>query len=286
MLALLLVLAACAGDDDDDRADTINPPTSTLAPATATPEPPTPTLEPTVTEPEPTNTEQAESSDEPTPEPTDEPASTATPTIEPTAAPAPTATPEPTADTGDGDDRPEDDLAQSLLLQIEDMPVGWTTSDLHIDDDEEEDDDDLFICDTPPIDEQLQATGGAETSFEQSQLGPWVEQLVAVLESQDDAEEAMEWFRDAFTCAEWHTENDDGQPVVWRLSPLSFPVVGDETFATRASVDSGGFTFDVDLIIFRESRVISMILNLGLSIDPDDTIAVSEAAAQRIRDGL
>ena len=69
---------------------------------------------------------------------------------------------------------------------------------------------------------------------------------------------ASEVFKD---CKEWVTKDDDGTTVTWRPVPLSFPKVGDETFATRVSATGIPLfgTAQVDLVFFRRGNVIAFL---------------------------
>lgn len=318
VLTVAVALLAACGGNGDDRADTLVTATSTAAStespaATSTHEAPdlekqpvplgtesvpTPTLTetPTVAA-TPTLAETLTTAATPTvvETPTDEPALEQSPTSEPTT---PAATPSPdqgddmptqaSEDTGDDDAKPEDDLAQSLLLEVPELPTGWTLSEVGMDDDDEsETDDEEGICGAPPIDAQVEASGEAERSFQASQLGPFAFHLIGLFATEDEAEQAFELTRQAFSCEQWTDVDETGEETVWQISPLSFPNPGDETFAVRINATSDGFAFEGDVIAVRVGRSFMVIQNLGLgAVDSETTIAIVDAAVAKVRAGL
>ncbi|MEU6020676.1 hypothetical protein [Micromonospora sp. NPDC047134] len=79
----------------------------------------------------------------------------------------------------------------------------------------------------------------AEAGFQGGQLGPFVAEVLTAL-PQTDAQRAMAAFRRAMQeCAEF-TSSGDLSGVTIRLEQLSFPTMGDETFAYRVIAAAGG----------------------------------------------
>lgn len=244
LILFVILLAACG----PDRAQTIDPPAPT--------DEPTPAVEVTAAEP----TAQL-------PTPTDEPQ----PTDEPTAAPAtPTTEPEPTAEpAGDTADVDQEALLAALLT-LDDMPTGWTGT-------------------APTV--ELRTPGGtypsfcaaelparsiaaAAVDFEKSALGPLFSQTIVLYPDGDSAEAA---FDDLLEAARNCPEMTDSAGNTNTFSPLSFPAIGDETFAMRSS----GLV-ELDIINIRVDDALITIMHGGLgAVDSTQTETFARAAVAR-----
>lgn len=275
-ILLAILLAACG----PDRAQTIDPPVATRRPApikepTATPVPPTATAEPS-----PTRTPTAEPSltlvptDEPTLTPMPTAAPTETPTEEPTPIP-PTATtapptPVPTqAPIGDASQVDQAALMASLLT-INDMPTGWAGGGA------------VFEPRTPggtytSFCAQLPARSiaAAYVEFEKSALGPYLTHSIVVY---PDSASARAAFDDLVAAAQNCPQVTDSSGSVNTLSPLSFPSIGEATFAIRSSgaveMDAINILVDNVLINIRHGAY-------GSPVDSALTETVARAAVER-----
>ncbi|MFW6074662.1 MAG: hypothetical protein ACOC9Y_03650 [Chloroflexota bacterium] len=298
---MMVLLVGCMSDSDYDMESEEAAPTQTAAMAsTSTPaadeadiEPTeAPTDEPTVT---PTREPTATATEEPTSTPvtpTEEPSATPEPTEtstveqEPTQAPATPSSAEPTApDGGDSDgDRPEDELARSLLLELDDLPAGFLQ-----DEDVtalEEDSDEPSICGAQPIESQLPPSGRVERSFNRGVLGPFIAQLIVLYETEEEAQEAMQLYRDEVSCEEWSTE-EDGEEVTWTLSPMVIDNYGDEAHAVRFNVDISGFEVEGDMLAARSGRGLTLIQHLTIGdVDSAVSTQVMSTAAAKLAAGL
>ena len=199
----------------------------------------------------------------------DEPAQT----IAPPEPPEPDQTEEieadPRADAEDGPEaatEPGDLDPQDGLLRLEDMPTGWTEEAV-ADEDEDEGGGAAGLCGVQPLDE-VAAIDRADRRFAAGDLGPLLDQLVAVFED-GEAAEAMGSVLDALDdCDEWTEEAEDG-PVTFRPSPLSFPGFGDETVAVRISAEADIVDATVDMIVWRHGDLLSAIAYTEIFGSPD-----------------
>lgn len=212
----LCLSIACGGDES---ADTVSPPSSSVATTAA-----------------------ANRS------PTDTPAtrSIATATVE-------TPTNEPTVQ--------DEDLAEALL-RLEDLPAGWSPTPPGDDDN----DDDSGFCNQPPAVDPTAARASASADFQQSEFGPFFSQTLASYSS-DDAKSIMKAIKDTLgSCSEWVQVADDGTSMTWHLLPLSFPKVGDETFAARLSTSDVPFfgAMQGDVVFWRRGNLIESVIYLTI----------------------
>jgi hypothetical protein len=176
----------------------------------------------------------------------------------PEPEPTPIPTPEPVAEY-------TDEETEQFLLSLEDMPTGWTKSsdseagllDIRLDLVESES---MYCSDDPdsyPIDEP---TLGASAGFNRDLLGPYLSQSVLLFGSETDASRHMDWFKnEVFGCDSF---SDDA--VEWRLDEISFPPLGDDSFAVRMSTASELGEIGGDLVLLRVVNVFSLLVYIDI----------------------
>lgn len=263
------ILVACGGEGDD-RADTVAVATATST--TAVPE--------ITSDASPTDDTDSEDQELTAASPTTDASPTVAATETSQADPAKESSPTAMAESADPEaTTPIDENLVSALLTLDDLPVGWTTSELGDDDDS----DDAGICGTEPLDDLVKPIGKAEAEFQQSNLGPFLSESLAVYESTDDAQSVMEAARSTFTCSEWTDTNAEGEETVWSISPLSFPTIGDETFVLRLSANIGIANMEYDAVFFRMGDKIALVGHIDLgSVDSDQTVEFAQLAAEKL----
>jgi hypothetical protein len=213
----------------------------------------------------------------PTSVPTKPPA-TAT-RIEPTATVTSTPTETPTAVPEPID---EEDLSEALLT-ISDMPTGWTTS--PPDEEEESADEGETFTTVCNVELPRRSLTQVKAEFQKSQLGPFLQHTITAYPP-GEAELFLEDFIDAAnSCTEWTTAEDD-QQFTWRLAPLSFPNLGDETFAIRTSTELELLgLMEIDTIYIREADVIINIAHMAIGIsgiDSEQTEVFARLAIEKL----
>jgi hypothetical protein len=75
----------------------------------------------------------------------------------------------------------------------------------------------------------------------------------------------------------------DGKVTEFRLSALSFPKLGDDTFAVRMSTDAEGLSVVIDVIVVRRSGVMMLLTNAGVGVGTPDS-ATTETVARKALD--
>jgi hypothetical protein len=170
----------------------------------------------------------------------------------------------------------EDDL-KPLMLTLSDMPVGWTTWN-----DDSGDDSSSPLCGHPGDSGINQVKTSVD--FKKSDFGPFFSETLAVFKK-GDAEQWMDQFKAKLTCNEDTITGDDGTPTPVELSPLSFPKIGDDTFALRMTADTGILgSYVVDAIYVRVGNKVIGILNLQLgAVDSDLTQSLTQLAVDRVK---
>lgn len=158
----------------------------------------------------------------------------------------------------------QDDL-ERMSLQLADMPTGWSENAP-----EDDDDDSLGFCATDT--DQLLDTDSwprLAKQFSAGALGPFLAHSLLAAPDDASAKDFMDQFaRLAEQCQTWTNED-----ASYSLSPVNYPQVGDETFAVRLTVESGGFSYVSDVIVIREASVLSMLLPVALG-EPIDSATV------------
>ena len=243
----MLVFAACGGGaaTSNDRAATIPSPTAT-AQSVATADS---TAVPSTTE------------------------VAMTPQSTATVLPTKVATPTPQPSKG----LPTSDQLKTALLTLSDMPTGWTTSDQTGSDSSSS-----SMCGATPTPTSSDETT-VSVDFQKSQLGPFLtEQIVVVLSGQ--MKTAFDQIKNSLSCMSWTEPDSEGTPTTYQLSPLSFPKMGDDTFAFRMSGGSGMFTFEADAVYIRVGDSAITIANVAVgSVDSDLTASIAEKAVDKLR---
>jgi hypothetical protein len=213
---------------------------------------------------------------------TPSPAASATvtrPAVTTTPAAAPMSSEEPTS-TADAARRDvtDADLAMALL-RLEDLPVGWTTQPLT----EMDEDDDSTICDVREPDTRIEPAARAKTEFQQSDMGPFLAHRVADHERWETAESEMRFVRDAFSCSEWNTMID-GREVTYRITPLSFPQLGDDAYAVRVAFAFDFVLIETNFVFIRVNRYVIAIAHFGIGgVDSAQTELFARLAVERLR---
>ena len=164
----------------------------------------------------------------------------------------------------------------ATLLTLKDMPTGFTpdTSSPTGDDDSG--------CE--PLDKaDAGEQSGVEASFTKGDFGPFIEQSLAQLPI-DRAQRSMDQLATVLDKCRTITDvNEDGTKIRFRLSGLSFPRIGDDTFAFRMKADSNGFTMNADVVAIRRGGVLTLIVHLGLgAIDSALTEKIARKALTKI----
>lgn len=198
------------------------------------------------------------------------------PTEAPAAATtAPSTTTPPEQPTTPPDPPPPSDVDEeallAALLTLEDMPTGWTGTSPE------------FEQRTPGgtyssfcTELEARSIAAATVDFQKSAFGPLLTENIVVYPDNASASAA---FDDLLEAAQNCTEMVDDAGNVNKFSPLSFPAIGDDTFAMRSS----GLV-ELDLINIRSGNVIISIMHGGLgAVDSAQTETFVRAAYDRYR---
>jgi hypothetical protein len=153
---------------------------------------------------------------------------------------------------------PRDIALNEVIVQLGDLPTGWSPSAP-----EDDGEDDSFCEGHDPLN-QIEPTEEAESSFQQSDFGPFVFAGAGTYTG-DQASEVMDAFAETADACQSFTETDeDGAETTYTISPLSFPDLSDDTFAFRMSATSPLGPFNLDVAAVRKGTVVLIIVNGGL----------------------
>lgn len=162
---------------------------------------------------------------------------------------------------------------KKALIKLEDMPSGYSEDPDLISDEEDEDE---ITAGSKKCKELMSALDGkdraeepfgeGEVGFKQSDFGPFVGESVSSFKG-SQIKDGMEKVRDAFEgCKKFETTDKDGAKLKFRVAPMSFPKLGDDTIAVKMSgtESSFGMSFDFNLVAVRVDQNVVMMINFGI----------------------
>jgi hypothetical protein len=197
---------------------------------------------------------------------------TPTPTQTPTFTPTPTETPKPLTK----------EVLSRALLRLEDLPAGWYEA--PADSEENTSTTGTFLCTEYEKKAILKAYG----DFRKSQLGPILIHSISAYPPDVSADQFNFMLKAADDCKEF-TDTENGETTQWTLSIISFPQLGEQSYAIRLSSEFMLGFIQVDSVYFRIGDTISSIqyMVIGLEgIDSAQTEAFARTAEERLWDVL
>jgi hypothetical protein len=156
-----------------------------------------------------------------------------------------------------------DPALEEVVVQLDDLPSGYTATPP----DDDPADDSGFCGDEDVLTKSLEeAPASAESNFKQSDFGPFVASFAARYDDSDTAEEFVDRFaHEAAGCGEFTETDEDGATVTYRFEPLSFPKVGDQTFATRLTGTTVLGALVLDIAVARVDDTAVGVVNGGFA---------------------
>ncbi len=142
---------------------------------------------------------------------------------------------------------------QEVILRLEDLPAGWAETPLEEEEEDGEPDcgDEVFIA-AGITDDDLDADGAdsADSTFSLGAFGPFL--IVSVIGDTDGAAGVFDLLPEAMAACDG-TVDDDGNTT--SVLPVSFPKIGDDTFAARMDIE-GFFPVSMLFSLVREGDVV------------------------------
>ena len=160
-------------------------------------------------------------------------------------------------------DEDTDERLSDALLTIEDMPTGWTLTPPYEEDDNRADPYDVVFG---QLDQDASACVRAD--FQESEFGPMADLVHVIYLFPDgkakraiEAKRAMVEVCDDFdSYTEWAEVAKINTDMIWKDRSLSFPKIGDETFAFRRSGASRLGAVELDVIVWRRGDIAEVII--------------------------
>lgn len=173
---------------------------------------------------------------------------------------------------------PEAAALEQVVVQLSDMPTGWAVSPP-----EEEESDDAFCDGLDPFNE-VTPQDEAESTFQQSDFGPFVASGASLYKDDDEAAGVMDRLTDmANTCQSFTQPEDDGTETEYTISALSFPDLGDDTFAFRMAGTTAFGPLNLDVVAVRDGALVLAVINGGLgAADSELTESLMQTMAERV----
>lgn len=167
-----------------------------------------------------------------------------------------------------GDDAGDDDDIRAKLLTASDLPTGYVQQPAA---DDADDDESEFCPALDDLGETDEPTEEAEVAFAKEEAGAFgfttIVHNLGRFESEEAADAAFDEFSLGMqTCQTFDTSDDEGT-FKGSFAPLSFPNLGDETFAIHmvGDAESQGITIDLagDFVVVRQGRTIMLLFTIG-----------------------
>lgn len=168
---------------------------------------------------------------------------------------------------------PSQDLLDEAVLPISAMPTGWA----RVPESEPSD----RACDISlgsVLGVEDIPTGRAEFA-EDPDLGPLVVLSVGVLPPDVGNVDVLSSMRDAMLDCEGTLDEAD-----FSFSELSFPAIGDQSFAVRMNVETGGSSFAMDIVQARVGNVVVQVA--GAAVFGDSTAILRQFAEPQLERAL
>lgn len=147
----------------------------------------------------------------------------------------------------------------SVVVSLQDLPAGWTAST------PEEDEEDDEICDGQDPFNAVEPVEEAESNFEQGSFGPFLSSIAGRYASTDDAQGVLDAVAGAVDQCQTFTDvDDDGTEVTYTFAALSFPKLGEDTYAARLSATTPFGPLALDFAFAREGDAVAAVINGGL----------------------
>lgn len=206
-------------------------------------------------------------------------AATVEATSTPTETPAAASTAEPTAASTQvaAAGQPTQDQLTSGLLTVSDMPDGWSD----VPPDPSTDAEPVGFCQPDAVSgiNQIRANG----AFQQQDQGLYLQETLTGF-APGDSTAWMNWVQPTVNCAQV-TDNSVSPPVVYRVTALNFPTMGDQILAYRLSVSDPSLgEIAYDIVYARVGKCVAAIANLALgTANSDLTQSAAQTAVNRAR---
>jgi len=169
------------------------------------------------------------------------------------------------------------------LLRLADMPAGFT-----VDRSRDSQDDSPSGCrKLDALDNfDVKAPIKGEVKYKGGAFGPFVDETVAVMG--DSAEQLYRSFRDAMqSCHSFRSKNDDGSYSRGTFEALSFPNIGDDTFAAQMKIGPVPLVGSAyaDFVLVRLGDVFVLLVTAQVAAPPDGSefAQLSKKAVHRVK---
>lgn len=148
----------------------------------------------------------------------------------------------------------------SVVITLQDLPTGWTASPPEAQAPQDEE-----FCEGQDPFDAVEPVEEAESAFEQGAFGPFLSSIAGRYASADDAQQVLDALAHAVDQCQTFTEiDDDGTETTYRFTALSFPNVGDDTYAARMSATTPVGPLALDFAFARQGQAVAGIINGGL----------------------
>jgi hypothetical protein len=150
---------------------------------------------------------------------------------------------------------PELDAA---VLRIEDVPTGYAVSP------PSNDTADQGVCNKQPVSKLVPSVVKAQRGFQKATLGPFISEVLLAYADPATAGSAIQTLRsETQGCTSYQQKGSDGTTTNYQLAPLSFPRLGDDTFAVQVNTSGGFFPVTANLVVLRRTNLVLVVATVG-----------------------
>jgi hypothetical protein len=108
----------------------------------------------------------------------------------------------------------------------------------------------------------------ADAKFTAGEAGPFLLQSVSWLPG-TEATRGFAAFRAALAkCASWSVTGPDGTKSTFTLVPMTFPTLGDDSYALRVTIQLAGLSVGANLVVFRAANALCVLVHSGVPSVP------------------
>lgn len=164
-------------------------------------------------------------------------------------------------------------VLSKAVLTLQELPAGYTVSTPA---DNSEDDD---FCGVSAA--RKEPKNRADAAFAQSSAGPFIIERIDLFDRKSDATSVLAGIRDGFKKCGPTWADTGTPPTTWNVAALSFPKLGDETFAVRLTTTNLPIfgTAEVDYVYIRRGPALTGLA--WIAIGPSALFSPLEATAKK-----
>jgi hypothetical protein len=165
----------------------------------------------------------------------------------------------------------------AALLRIDDVPTGYAIAT-----DANDSSTDTGICNKEPVSKLVPSSAKVQRAFQKAAVGPFIAEELLAYSDTTIARSAVDTFRSqAQGCTSWQDKATDGTTTTYQLAALSFPRLGDDTFAFQLNSTGGVFPVTIDYVLIRHANIVMAVVTVETLAPGPDLEPLARTALDR-----